>query len=99
MKKLINILLLSVLTISNYSYAEELYKENIYIAKYNLENKKRRAEFVAEIDRGKRTESRLRPIIRNDLNSTQELYYFIDNIRYKAQLLENQVNSMTGEVF
>jgi hypothetical protein len=27
MKKLINILLLSVLTISNYSYAEELYKE------------------------------------------------------------------------
>jgi hypothetical protein len=49
MKKLINILLLSVLTISNYSYAEELYKENIYIAKYNLENKKRRAEFVAEI--------------------------------------------------
>jgi hypothetical protein len=97
MKKLINILLLSVLTISNYSYAEELYKENIYIAKYDLENKKRRAEFVAEIDRGKRTESRLRPIIRNDLNSTQELYYFIDNIRYKAQLLENQVNSMTGE--
>jgi hypothetical protein len=52
MKKLIYILLLSVLAISNYSYAEELYKENIYIAKYELENKKRRAEFVAEIDRG-----------------------------------------------
>jgi hypothetical protein len=49
------------------------------------------------IDRGKRTESRIRPSVRSDLNSTQELYYFIDNIRYKAQLLENQVNSMTGE--
>jgi hypothetical protein len=66
---------LSCLAISNYSYAEELYKENIYIAKYELENKKRRAEFVAEIDRGKRTESRIRPSVRSDLNSTQELYY------------------------
>ena len=97
MKKLIYILLLSVLAISNYSYAEELYKENIYIAKYELENKKRRAEFVAEIDRGKRTESRIRPSVRSDLNSTQELYYFIGDIRYKAQLLEHRVNSLTGE--
>jgi hypothetical protein len=39
----------------------------------------------------------IRPAAAADLESTQQLYYFIDDIRYKAQLQEESSRSRTAK--
>ena len=94
MEKLFSLLILTFLVFStSVSYAKEDLTETLNNAYSEHDRRKTNARRSAEQERRERIVKRVSVNIENSLNNTQHLYWFIDNIRYKAQLLEEKLRS------
>jgi hypothetical protein len=81
---------------SSTAWSEELYEKSLDDEGYFLRVKTAAAVEKSQAELAARNFSMIRPAAKADLDSTQKLYHFVNDLRYKAQLVEESASSRTA---